>query len=142
MGDDILGDWLHLPTGAQAFPEAMRDGLAPIADLADRFSADILASDFQAIEAGDRGALRRCLAAMGPLGLLGAEVPADRGGAELTMTECCRIVQALGPLGGFSVAYVAHAGLATIPLATYAGPALAETYLPRLLAGDWVGDIA
>ncbi|WP_176489095.1 acyl-CoA dehydrogenase family protein [Rhizorhabdus dicambivorans] len=124
---------------AAAFPEALASGIAPIAELADRIAADVKEDAYERLEAGDRMLLRSCIADMGDLGLLGAEVPVKRGGAGLSTVECCRIAEALGPLGGFSVAYAAHSGLATTPLASYADDALAGRYLPRLMSGEWIG---
>lgn len=132
-------EWLNWPVAAGAFPEGLASDLLPIAELVDRVAATLEEDMVERLEAGDRALLRSSVQQMADIGLLGAEVPVERGGLGLSTAACCRIAQAFGPLGGFSVAYAAHSGLATVPLAIYAGDALADRYLPRLMSGEWIG---
>lgn len=137
--DRIEGDWLGWPCGAAAFPEALAETLQPIAELVDRLAADWEATRLPALEMGDRDGLVACLRELGHLGLLAADVASQLGGGDASMAESCRIAEGLGPLGGLSVAYVAHANLAMTPLAGYADAALQAAYLPDLLSGRRIG---
>ncbi|KQZ61052.1 hypothetical protein ASD67_17390 [Sphingopyxis sp. Root1497] len=131
------GSWLAWGGEADAFPEAMQDDLRPLGDMIDR----LVSGWGDAITLGtvDRPALVARLREMASLDLLGVEVSEDRGGFGLSTVENCRIMEALGPTGSLSVAYVAHASLASIPLARYADASLAAAYLPRLVSGELIG---
>ena len=74
---------------------------------------------------------------MGPLGLLGLEVPEAYGGAELDAVSAAIAIEELGwGCGSTALAISAHNGLALGPVARYGTEAQKEKWLPRLATGQ------
>lgn len=74
---------------------------------------------------------------MGPLGLLGIEVPEQYGGAEMDPISATIAVEELGwGCGSTALAVSAHNGLALGPIVRYGTEALKQTWLPRLATGE------
>ncbi|MFW6068734.1 MAG: acyl-CoA dehydrogenase family protein [Chloroflexota bacterium] len=73
---------------------------------------------------------------MGPLGLLGLEVPVEYGGAEVDAISSAIAVEELGwACGSTALAIAAHNGLALGPIVRYGNDVQKETWLPPLASG-------
>ena len=73
---------------------------------------------------------------MGPLGLLGLEVPEAYGGADMGAVNATIAVEELGwGCGSTALAVSAHNGLALGPIVRYGSEALKQEWLPRLATG-------
>ena len=73
---------------------------------------------------------------MGPMGLLGMEVPEKYGGAELDAISVAIAVEELGwGCASTALAVAAHNGLALGPIVNYGSEALKERWLPDLATG-------
>ncbi len=73
---------------------------------------------------------------MGPLGLLGLEVPMEYGGAEVDAISAAIAIEELGwGCGSTALAISAHNGLALGPIVNYGSEAQKEKWLPKLAAG-------
>lgn len=73
---------------------------------------------------------------MGPLGLLGLNVPEQYGGAGVDAVSAAIAIEELGwACGSTALAIAAHNGLACAPLALYGSEALKAAWLPRLAGG-------
>lgn len=73
---------------------------------------------------------------MGPMGLLGLEVPEQYGGSELDAISATIAVEELGwGCGSTALAVSAHNGLALGPIVRYGSDALKQAWLPRLATG-------
>lgn len=74
---------------------------------------------------------------MGPLGLLGLEVPMDYGGAEVDGISSAIAIEELGwGCGSTALAISAHNGLALGPLVRHGSDALKQAWLPKLVSGE------
>ena len=73
---------------------------------------------------------------MGPLGLLGLEVPEQYGGAELDAISVAIVVEELGwGCGSTALAIAAHNGLGLGPIIAYGTEDQKQAWLPRLSSG-------
>src|SRR5713226_8861896 len=74
---------------------------------------------------------------MGPLGLLGLNVPEQFGGAGVDAVSAAIAIEELGwACGSTALAIAAHNGLACAPLVQFGSDALKEEWLPRLATGQ------
>jgi alkylation response protein AidB-like acyl-CoA dehydrogenase len=74
---------------------------------------------------------------MGPLGLLGLNVPEAYGGAGVDAVSAAIAIEELGwACGSTALAIAAHNGLACGSIALYGSEALKAEWLPRLAGGD------
>lgn len=74
---------------------------------------------------------------MGPLGLLGLEVPIDFGGAEVDAVSAAIAIEELGwGCGSTALAIAAHNGLALGPIVRYGSEEQKSKWLPRLATGE------
>jgi isovaleryl-CoA dehydrogenase len=96
-------------------------------------------------EAHDRsGELNRgLLRALGELGLLGVTIPEPAGGAGMDAVASVIVHEELaGSDPGFTLAYLAHSLLFVNNFYWAATPEQHARYLPKLLAGEWIGAMA
>jgi alkylation response protein AidB-like acyl-CoA dehydrogenase len=74
---------------------------------------------------------------MGPLGLLGMEVPEEYGGAQLDAISSAIAVEELGwGCGSTALAIAAHNSLALGPIVHFGSESLKQKWLPRLATGQ------
>jgi alkylation response protein AidB-like acyl-CoA dehydrogenase len=74
---------------------------------------------------------------MGPLGLLGLNVPEEYGGAGVDATSAAIAIEELGwACGSTALAIAAHNGLACATLALFGSDAVKSRWLPRLASGQ------
>jgi butyryl-CoA dehydrogenase len=74
---------------------------------------------------------------MGPLGLLGLNVPERYGGSDVDAVSAAVAIEELGwACGSTALAIAAHNGLACAPLALFGSEALKTRWLPRLASGQ------
>jgi len=74
---------------------------------------------------------------MGPLGLLGLNVPEEYGGAGVDATSAAIAIEELGwACGSTALAIAAHNGLACATLALFGSEAVKSRWLPRLATGQ------
>ena len=93
------------------------------------------------IEAKDWALTRDLLARLGRLELLGIEVPAAYGGAELDKVTALVVTEALSA-GSFGVTASAHVGIGMEPIVYFGTPAQREQYLPKMIRGELIGAYA
>ena len=113
----------------------LSDELRAIQETARRFAAERIAPDYQSREQQgriDRGLVRE----LGQLGLIAPELPERLGGFGLPSLTSGLIAEAIG-YGDMNVAYLQILGsLNGKILAEHASPALAEQWVPRVVAGE------
>jgi alkylation response protein AidB-like acyl-CoA dehydrogenase len=74
---------------------------------------------------------------MGPLGLLGLNIPEDYGGSAVDAVSAAIAIEELGwGCGSTALAIAAHNGLGTTPLVLYGAEKLKEKWLPRVASGE------
>ncbi len=78
---------------------------------------------------------------MGPVGLLGLNIPEAMGGAGVDAISAALAIEELGwGCGSTALAIAAHNGLGCAPVAQFGSQALQEVYLPQAASGE--GDLA
>lgn len=83
---------------------------------------------------------RDILHEMGTLGLLGATIPAEYGGAGLGYVSYGLVARAVEAVdSGYRSAMSVQSSLVMHPIHAYGSEAQRRKYLPRLASGEWVG---
>ena len=91
---------------------------------------------FEAIDKHEKGLMKNLLAKAGELGLLGIAIPEELGGFEQSYLTTMRANEAIGSAHSYSVAFMAHTGIGTLPILYYGTEEQKEKYIPDLAAGD------
>lgn len=77
---------------------------------------------------------------MGKLGLMGALVPENLGGAGLTYFEYKNIIEEISKVcGSIGLSVAAHNSLCTGHILSFGNDAQKKKYLPKLASGEWLG---
>lgn len=112
----------------------LTDDQRSVLETAQRFSREALAPFYQAREEQER-IDPKLMETMGELGLIAPETPEELGGLGLDSVTSGLIAEALAH-GDFSMAYVPIMGsLMTKLLSSYAQPAVAAEWVPRIVRG-------
>ena len=83
---------------------------------------------------------REIMSEFGELGLLGATVPPDYGGAGLGYVSYGLIARAVERVdSGYRSAMSVQSSLVMYPILAYGSEEQKQKYLPRLATGEWVG---
>src|SRR5512138_275449 len=117
-------------------PEDFTDEQRQMGAVAEQFAREEIVPRLKAIDGGDRAEVVRLLRRCGELGLLGAEVPEEHGGLALDKATNALISEKLGDTGSFGVAFMAHSGIATLPLVYYGTDAQRARWLPGIASGE------
>ena len=105
-----------------------------------------MASDFmekeiypmrEKIEHQEDHATERLLERAAELGFLGAHMPEEYGGMALGANTNTLIGEVLGPSGSWIVSFAAHTGIGMLPVLYFGTEAQKQTYLPKLISGEW-----
>jgi len=75
----------------------------------------------------------------GEQGLLGISVPEIYGGLEKGLVTASIVMEGLGRGYSFTVSYLAHTGIGTMPILYFGTDAQREKYIPKLASGEWIG---
>ncbi|HEX4739659.1 MAG TPA: acyl-CoA dehydrogenase [Allosphingosinicella sp.] len=83
---------------------------------------------------------REIMSEMGELGLLGATIPGEYGGAGLNYVSYGLVARAVERVdSGYRSAMSVQSSLVMHPIHTYGSEAQRKKYLPKLATGEWVG---
>ncbi len=91
------------------------------------------------LENGDRELMKSILKKAGELGLMGIAVPEEYGGFGQPFVTQMLVAEATGAGYSFSVAYMAHCGIGTMPIVYYGNENQRQKYVPRLATGEYIG---
>ncbi len=79
---------------------------------------------------------RDLVKAAGDLGLLGASVPEEYGGAALDQTSGVIIAEAVGRGGGFGTTFGAQTSIGLLPILYFGSEELKQKWIPPIVAGE------
>lgn len=79
---------------------------------------------------------RDLVKAAGDLGLLGANIPEEYGGAALDQTAGVIIAEAVGRGGGFGTTFGAQTSIGLLPILYFGSEELKQTWIPRIVSGE------
>jgi len=154
QAEEILGDRMDLLDFAKGlyFGQCLHDRLPRYPDVsADQETASRVRELRQFCEenvdpdAIDRNAQipDRVVRGLGELGILGACLPADVGGMELSQTQYCQLMQVLGGHCGSTALFVnAHHSIGPRAIVLFGTEGQQTKYLPKLASGEWISAFA
>ena len=90
-------------------------------------------------EKQDRELMKSLLKKSGELGLMGISVPEEFGGFGQSFVTQMLAAETIGAGYSFSVAFMAHCGIGTLPILYYGTYEQRQKYVTRLATGDWLG---
>jgi len=91
------------------------------------------------LEKGDRELMKTILKKSGELGLMGVSIPEEYGGFGQSFVTQMLTAQTTGAGYSFSVAYMAHCGIGTMPIMYFGNEAQRQKYVPGLASGELIG---
>ena len=91
------------------------------------------------IDSQEEGLMRSVLAKAGELGLLGVSVPEEYDGFGQSFVTSMLSSERLGAGNSFAVAFSAHTGIGSLPIAYYGTHEQKQKYLTKLATGEWAG---
>jgi alkylation response protein AidB-like acyl-CoA dehydrogenase len=91
------------------------------------------------LEKGDRELMKSILKKSGELGLMGISIPEEFGGFGQSFVTQMLVAETTGAGYSFSVAYMAHCGIGTLPIMYYGNKDQRERYVTKLATGELLG---
>ena len=125
-----------------SFPEDFTEEQRQIAQTTAEFATNEIVPVSDQIEAKDFSVTRRLIKQASDLGLTSVDIPEEYGGLEMDKVTSAIIADNIAKQGSFSVAFSAHVGIGTLPIAWYGTEEQKKKYLPKLASGEFVGAYA
>lgn len=94
------------------------------------------------IEHKEPGVSDGLLRKAGEIGLLMAEIPEAYGGLGLGKVACTVMSESATKQGSWTVSYMCHTGIGTLPILYFGTPEQKAKYLPKLASGEYIGAYA
>ncbi len=119
-------------------PEEFDEEQLMIAQTCEDFVETEIAPHFDALDEHEEGLMPSLLKKAGEMGLLGIAIPEEYGGFGQNFLTNMKANESIGAAYSFSVAFMAHTGIGTLPLLYYGNQEQKEKYLPLLATGEWL----
>jgi alkylation response protein AidB-like acyl-CoA dehydrogenase len=117
-------------------PEEFDEEQRMIAQTCEDFVESEVAPNFDALDEHTEGLLPSLLKKSGDLGLLGISVPEEYDGFGQSFLTTMKANESIGSAYSFSVAFMAHTGIGTLPLLYYGNQDQLDKYIPSLASGE------
>lgn len=91
------------------------------------------------LDKGDRELMKTILKKSGELGLMGISIPEEYGGFGQSFVTQMLAAETTGAGYSFSVAYMAHCGIGTLPIMYYGNEDQRQRYVTKLATGEMLG---
>lgn len=91
------------------------------------------------LEKGDRELMKSLLKKSGELGLMGIAVSEEYGGFGQSFVTQMLAAETIGAAYSFSVAFMAHCGIGTLPIMYFGNEEQRERYVTKLATGELLG---
>ena len=117
-------------------PEEFDEEQLMIAETCSDFVETEIVPNFAALDEHAEGLMSSLLKKAGELGLLGISIPEEYEGFGQSFLTNMKANEAVGSAYSFSVAFMAHTGIGTLPLAYYGNDKQKEKYLADLATGE------
>jgi len=124
------------------FPEDFTEEQRQVAQTTTEFATNEIVPVSNQIEAKDFSVTRRLIKQASDLGLTSVDIPEEYGGLEMDKVTSAIIADNIAKQGSFSVAFSAHVGIGTLPIAWYGTTEQKKKYLPKLASGEFIGAYA
>jgi alkylation response protein AidB-like acyl-CoA dehydrogenase len=135
------GEFLVSETDANDIfiPEEFNEEQLMIAQTCRDFLAAEVYPNMVNLEKGDRELMKTILKKSGELGLMGISIPEEFGGFGQNFVTQMLVAETTGAGYSFSVAYMAHCGIGTLPIMYYGNKDQRERYVTKLATGELLG---
>ena len=117
-------------------PEEFDEEQQMIAETCTDFVETEVVPNFDALDEHETGLLPSLLKKSGELGLLGISIPEEYDGFGQSFLTSMRANESVGSAYSFSVAFMAHTGIGTLPLLYYGNDEQLQKYVPSLASGE------
>jgi alkylation response protein AidB-like acyl-CoA dehydrogenase len=91
------------------------------------------------LDASDRELMKATLKKAGELGLMGIALPDEYGGFGQNFVTQMLAAETIGAGYSFSVAFMAHTGIGTLPIMYYGNEEQRQKYVTKLASGEMIG---
>ncbi len=91
------------------------------------------------LDKGDRELMKSTLKKSGELGLMGISIPEDLGGFGQSFVTQMLTAETIGAGYSFSVAFMAHCGIGTLPIMYFGNQDQRGKYVTKLATGEFLG---
>ena len=91
------------------------------------------------MEKGDRELMKSLLKKSGDLGLMGISVSEEYGGFGQSFVTQMLAAETIGAASSFSVAFMAHCGIGTLPILYFGNEDQRQRYVTKLATGEFLG---
>lgn len=91
------------------------------------------------LDKGNRELMKEILKKSGELGLMGISIPEEYGGFGQSFVTQMLAAETIGAAYSFSVAFMAHCGIGTLPIMYYGNEEQRQRYIPQLATGELLG---
>ncbi len=120
-------------------PEEFNEEQRMIAQTCRDFLETEVFPNLEKIDKGDRVLMKSILKKAGELGMLGIAVPEEYNGFGQDFVTQMLVAETTGAGYSFSVAYMCHCGIGTMPIMYYGNEEQRQKYVSRLATGDLIG---
>ncbi len=120
-------------------PEEFDEEQRMIAQTCQDFIEAEVYPNLEQLEKGDRKLMEEILKKSGELGLMGIAIPEEFGGFGQSFVTQMLAAETTGAGFSFSVAYMAHCGIGTMPIMYFGNEDQRSRYIPRLATGELIG---
>jgi len=132
------GEFLLKETKAENIfiPEEFDEEQQMIAQTCEDFLEAEVYPNLDRIDAQENGLMADLVGKAGELGLLGISVPEEYEGFNQNFLTNMRANEAMGAANSFSVAFMCHTGIGTLPILYYGNEEQKKRYVPQLASGE------
>jgi alkylation response protein AidB-like acyl-CoA dehydrogenase len=124
---------------AMFVPEEFNEEQRMIAQTCSDFLEAEVYPNLEKVEKSDRELMKTMLKKSGELGMMGISIPEELGGFGQSFVTQMLVAETTGAGYSFSVAYMAHCGIGTLPIMYYGNKDQREKYVTRLATGEYLG---
>ncbi|MBN1158195.1 MAG: acyl-CoA dehydrogenase family protein [Bacteroidales bacterium] len=120
-------------------PEEFNEEQRMIAESCRDFLENEIYTNLDEVDKPDREMMKNKLKKAAELGLMGISVPEEYGGFGQSFVTQMLVAETIGAGYSFSVAFMAHTGIGTLPILYYGNEEQRQRYVPRLASGELLG---
>lgn len=120
-------------------PEELNEEQRMIAQTCRDFIETEVYPNIAKIDAPDTALMKSTLKKAGELGLMGISIPEEYGGFGQSFVTQMLASEMIGAGYSFSVAFMAHTGIGTLPIMYYGNEEQRQKYVTKLASGEFIG---
>ncbi|HLH08736.1 MAG TPA: acyl-CoA dehydrogenase family protein [Terriglobales bacterium] len=123
-------------------PEDFNEQHQLIAQTTEDFANNEIVPVIDRIEKKEFTLTRELIKKASELGITSVDVPEEYGGTEMDKMSSAIIADRIAKSGSFSVSFLGHVGIGTLPIVYFGTEEQKKKYIPRLASGELVGAYA